>query len=83
MSGGAAQQLRVVVHYSDGSTRDVTQWPRYDTQLAEVLSVIGEGRVETTGRPGEGSVLVRYADHDGRNHLARLLRGCRWGRLRR
>jgi hypothetical protein len=56
------EQLRVVVYYSDGSTRDVTKWARYDTQLPEVVTVTADGLVETTGRPGEGSVLVRYAD---------------------
>lgn len=62
LQGKARQQLRVIVHYSDGSKREVTHWARYDSQLPEVLTVTAEGQVETTGRPGEGSVLVRYAD---------------------
>lgn len=62
LQGKAKQQLRVVVHYSDGSTRDVTYSARYDSQMPEVLAVTAEGLVETTGRSGEGSVMVRYAD---------------------
>ena len=62
LQGKGKQQLSVIVHYSDGSKRDVTQWARYDSQLPEVLTVSAEGLVETTGRPGEGSVMVRYAD---------------------
>ncbi len=52
--------LRVVVHYSDGSTRDVTQVARYDTQHADILTVNTDGVVQTTGRAGETSVMVRY-----------------------
>lgn len=59
-NGQARQQLQVVVHFSDGSTRDVTGTARYDTQQGEVLSVTPEGLVATSGRPGEGYVMVRY-----------------------
>src|SRR5262249_2558389 len=55
LPGKGQQQLRVLVRYSDASTRDVTRLARYDSQLPEVLSVSTEGLVETTGQPGEGS----------------------------
>ncbi len=58
--GKSQQQLRVVVHYSDGSTRDVTQVARFDTQHPDILTVTPDGLVETTGRAGETSVMVRY-----------------------
>lgn len=62
LQGNERLQLRVIVHYSDGRARDVTRWARYDSQLPEVVTASADGLVETTGRPGEGSVMVRYAD---------------------
>lgn len=59
---GETHQLKVVVHYSDGSTRDVTPLARYDSQQPEILSVSFGGLVETTGKLGEGHVMVRYQD---------------------
>jgi hypothetical protein len=61
-NGKSQQQLKVVAHYSDGSTRDVTGLARYDSQQPEILSVSFGGLVETTGKLGEGYVMVRYQD---------------------
>jgi hypothetical protein len=61
-NGKLEQQLKVVVHFSDGSTRDVTPLARYDSQQPEVLSVSFGGLVETTGKLGEGYVMIRYQD---------------------
>lgn len=60
VQGASQQQLRVVAHYSDGSTRDVTSLARFDTQHPDILTVSGDGVVCTTGRAGETSVMVRY-----------------------
>ncbi len=60
VQGQSQQQLRVVVHYSDGSTRDVTQVARFDSQHPDILTVTPDGLVQTTGRAGETSVMVRY-----------------------
>lgn len=65
VTGPAEQPLRVVAHYSDGSSRDVTRLARYDGQHPDVLSVSPEGLVKTTGRPGETHVMVRYNDFAG------------------
>lgn len=54
------QPLRVLVHFSDGSTRDVTQVARYDTQHPDLLTVSADGLVQTSGRAGETAVMVRY-----------------------
>jgi hypothetical protein len=59
---GETYQLKAVVHYSDGSTRDVTPLARYDSQQPAILSVSFGGLVETTGKLGEGCVMVRYQD---------------------
>lgn len=58
----AEQQLRVIAHYSDGSTRDVTKTTRYDSQNPDLAAVSNEGLVRTTGRAGETQVMVRYSD---------------------
>lgn len=60
--GEGEQQFRALAHYSDGSTRDVTRIARYDSQVNEVFTVSSEGLGKATGRPGEGAILVRFAD---------------------
>jgi hypothetical protein len=54
------QQLRVVAHYSDGATEDVTESSLYDVNDKEVGSVSETGRFKTFGQPGEAAVMVRY-----------------------
>jgi hypothetical protein len=61
-SGAADQPLKVVVHYSDNSTRDVTLLARYDSQQPDVLTVSPEGVLHTTGKVGEGNVMIRYGN---------------------
>ncbi len=56
---GGRQQLKVISHYADGSTRDVTREAIYssnDPSLAEV----SEAGLATTLRTGEAALLVRY-----------------------
>ncbi len=56
---GLKQQLRVVATYSDGSTRDVTAWAKYDSMDDGMLTVSGEGLVTVTGQ-GQAPVMVRF-----------------------
>jgi hypothetical protein len=60
LAGAADQQLRVVAHYSDGSTRDVTRQAEYKAQQPDILKVETSGLVSTLGHTGEGAVMVRY-----------------------
>ncbi|MDA1231918.1 MAG: DUF1549 domain-containing protein, partial [Planctomycetota bacterium] len=53
------QQLRVVAEYSDGSTRDVTGWAKFDSTDDAVLSVTAEGLVTVEGR-GQAPIMVRF-----------------------
>lgn len=62
VAGKVEQPLRVVVHFSDGTSRDVTHIARYDSQQPEILSVSADGLVQTTGELGEGYVMIRYGD---------------------
>ena len=56
---GLKQQLRVDATYSDGSTRDVTAWAKYDSMDDGMLSVNGDGLVTVTGQ-GQAPVMVRF-----------------------
>ena len=53
------QQLRVEADYSDGKTRDVTSWAKFDTLDDAVAQITDEGRVTTVGR-GQAPVMVRF-----------------------
>jgi len=71
--GKSQQQLRVVVHYSDGSTRDVTPIARFDSQNPDILAVTLHGLVQTTGRAGETSVMVRYQNSVATSRIVSLV----------
>jgi Protein of unknown function (DUF1549)/Protein of unknown function (DUF1553) len=56
------QQLAVVAHFSDGSTRDVTQLACYSSSDSQVADVTAGGLVAGRDR-GETAVIVRYLEH--------------------
>ncbi|MEZ6095841.1 MAG: DUF1549 domain-containing protein [Pirellulaceae bacterium] len=56
---GSRQQMRVVAHYSDGMTRDVTREAFVETANQEVVTVDSFG-VATAARRGEAAILARY-----------------------
>lgn len=58
--GTKEQQLRVVAHYTDGSSEDVTHRAEYKSQQPEILSVDVDGSVTSLGVTGEGAIMVRY-----------------------
>lgn len=53
------QQLIVIAHFPDGSSRDVTRDAVFDTSNFEVATVGSTGRIEAVRR-GEAAALVRY-----------------------
>ncbi len=53
------QQFRVVAHYADGHSRDVTQEAFIETGNAEVCKSYQGGRVQAVRR-GEAPILARY-----------------------
>lgn len=56
------QQLSVLAHFSDGSSRDVTAIATYESSHPAVAAVDPDGLV--TGRArGQSAVSVRYLDH--------------------
>jgi hypothetical protein len=56
---GFTQQLRVLATSSNGTTRDVTAWAKFDTTDESVLRVSRDGLVQTAGR-GQGAAMVRF-----------------------
>ncbi|MEE2624398.1 MAG: DUF1549 and DUF1553 domain-containing protein [Verrucomicrobiota bacterium] len=61
----AVQQLRVVAHFRDGSTRDVTRIAQYEANDEEMATVNGQGLVTMHERPGSTSVMIRFQEHVG------------------
>ncbi len=60
MSVATKQQLAVVAHYSDGSTRDVTQLASYEANQPEMVYAEPGGLVTVEDTPGEAAVMVRF-----------------------
>jgi hypothetical protein len=58
---GFNQQLRVVATYTDGKSRDVTGWAKYDSTDEGVVQVTPQGLVRAIGR-GQGAAMVRFED---------------------
>lgn len=60
LTNHATLPLRVVAHFSDGSTRDVTRMSAYQTNEAAIASVDRAGVIATGAIPGEATVMARY-----------------------
>lgn len=56
---GIKQQLIVIAHYPDGTTRDVTREAKFTSSVNEVAKVTDNG-VVTAERRGETAILTRY-----------------------
>jgi hypothetical protein len=54
------QQLAVLAHYSDGSTRDVTRDADYGSNLDVVATVNPQGLITANPPTGEAAVMIRY-----------------------
>jgi hypothetical protein len=60
MQRNADQQLMVLAHYSDGTSRDVTRSALFEPNEKELAKTYEDGRVEVFDRPGDVAVMVRY-----------------------
>jgi hypothetical protein len=56
---GPSQQLKVVAHYADGSSREVTALAQYNSSVPTTAEVSDGGEIKTI-RKGEAAMLVRY-----------------------
>ena len=73
---GMVQQMLVIAHYPDGTTRDVTRDAVFTSSIPDVATVSPEGLV-TAVRRGEAAILVRYEGTYATNGL--LVMGDRTG----
>ncbi|HUR46537.1 MAG TPA: DUF1549 and DUF1553 domain-containing protein [Candidatus Saccharimonadales bacterium] len=60
MQRNADQQLMVLAHYTDGTSRDVTRSALFEPNEKELAKTYEDGRVEVFERPGDVAVMVRY-----------------------
>ena len=56
------QQLKLVAHYSDKSTRDVSRFALFESNDSAMLDVTESGYVTASDIPGRASVMVRFQD---------------------
>ncbi len=57
---GQSVQLQALAKYSDGSTRDVTDWALFESNSEALADVSASGRVQVHDLPGKVAIMVRY-----------------------
>lgn len=60
---GGTQQLRVLAHYSNGATRDVTRLAQFESNDADTGSVSETGLVQANERTGTAAIMARFLTH--------------------
>lgn len=65
MNFKSKQQLSVIAHYSDGSTRDVTRLASYEANYPQMALSTSKGRVTVEDIPGEVALMVRFQGNVG------------------
>lgn len=65
MGRDSSQQITVVAHFSDGSTKDVTRTTTFDSNDTEMAEVDENGLVTTAKLTGSVAVMARYQGHVG------------------
>ena len=60
---GQSQQLAVVAHYSDGSSRDVTRQSEFASNLDVVATVDADGLARAGTNSGEAAIMARHMGH--------------------
>ncbi|MBC8352825.1 MAG: DUF1549 domain-containing protein [Planctomycetes bacterium] len=60
MNPDTKQQVIVVAHYSDGTTRDVTRIATYEPNEAEMAAATTTGLITTSDIPGDVAIMVRF-----------------------
>jgi len=63
-------QIGVEAKFSDGTTRDVTEWAVYET--SSLSASVSKGGLLTFAQPGETAVFVRYLDGRGSMRAAQI-----------
>ncbi|HEU4753373.1 MAG TPA: DUF1549 and DUF1553 domain-containing protein, partial [Armatimonadota bacterium] len=61
---GQAQQILVMAVRDDGTTQDVTEYARYNSNDDQVAEVDEDGKM-TAAKPGETAIMIRYLNGVG------------------
>jgi Protein of unknown function (DUF1549)/Protein of unknown function (DUF1553) len=56
------QQLAITAHYSDGTTRDVTNLAQFSSSESVYAAVDAFGKVKAGPIPGEATIMARFAE---------------------
>ncbi len=56
----SSQQISVIGHYSDGTSRDITRLASYEANQPEMAMAGKDGKVEVFETPGEAAVMIRF-----------------------
>jgi hypothetical protein len=70
LPAGGRQQLIVTAHYSDGSTRDVTDVSAYQSNESAIVGVDKQGVIKAGSLPGEAAIMARYLDKIAVSNIA-------------
>lgn len=65
MNFKSRQQVSVIAHYSDGTTRDVTRLASYEANHPEMAVSTASGRITVEDVPGEVAMMVRFQGQVG------------------
>lgn len=60
LQAGQTEQLKVIAHYSDGSSREVTKTCAYLSNEPAIVSVSTTGELKAGAIPGEATIMARY-----------------------
>ena len=63
MKPGSEQQIIVIAHYSDGTSRDVTRMAQLESNDAEMAEVSPSGLVKTQKQTGTAAVMCIFQGH--------------------
>jgi hypothetical protein len=63
MNPETRQQLIVIAHYSDGTTRDVTRIATYEPNDGEMAASTTTGLITASDIPGDVAIMVRFQSH--------------------
>ena len=63
MNPETRQQVQVIAHYTDKTTRDVTRLASFESNDSEMADSTTTGLITVFDRPGEAAVMVRFQGH--------------------
>ena len=74
---GAQQQMTVLAHYSDGTTRDVTNLAVFSSNNGNSAEISKDGLV-TASKRGEAFIMARFDTHTVGSHFVILPKGLQY-----